>query len=89
MAKEPAPNIDALLDAILQDELEDLHALHRKMSVREYAKFKKMQPQLIYYYIRTRQLKEEPCSECGRKVIDVQTADRFFAERDARKRTNT
>lgn len=82
-------NIDSLLEAMQQDELDDAHeaALDgtRKMSVREYAKFKKMQPQLLYYYLRTGKLEEENCI-CGRKVLDVEKADKFFAERDAKRR---
>lgn len=78
--------------AILEDELADAHELAlegtAKMSVREYAKFKKMQPQLIYYYLRTGALKEEACV-CGRKVIDVSHADAFFASREAKRRANS
>jgi hypothetical protein len=81
-----------LESAILEDELADAHeaALEgtAKMSVREYAKFKKMQPQLLYYYLRTAQLSEEPCI-CGRKVIDVKQADEFFATREAKRRANS
>jgi hypothetical protein len=90
--------IDDLEAAILADELADAHeaALQGtvKMSVREYSKFKSLmtgtiwQPQLIYYYIRTGKIKEEPCI-CGRKVIDVRSADEFFAARDTKNRMNT
>ncbi len=84
------PNIDPLWDAILRDGLEDMHTLQsKKMSVREYGKLRGIQPQLVYYYIRTGQLQEEHCSECGRKVIDVVTTDRFFAERNVKKRAST
>lgn len=78
--------------AILEDELADAHEMSlngtAKMSVREYAKYKKMAPQMIYYYIREGKLKEEPCI-CGRKVLDVKGADEFFAAKEAKKRVNT
>lgn len=84
-------NAEDLEAAILADELADAHeaALDGtvKMSVREYAKFKKMQPQLIYYYLRTGKIKEEACI-CGRKVIDVASADEFFAKAEAKKRSD-
>jgi hypothetical protein len=101
MAKEPnhiIRNGDDLEAAILADELADAHELALegsiKMSVREYAKYKSkvtgtiVQPQLIYYYIRTGKIKEEPCI-CGRKVIDVKSADEFFAKRDAKNRSDS
>jgi hypothetical protein len=74
--------------AIEEDELEDAHeaalAGVAKMSVREYARYKHIQPQLVYYYIRTGKIKEAPCI-CGRKVIDVASADAFFRERDEKR----
>jgi hypothetical protein len=85
-------DIDGLLAAMEADELQDAHdaALDgtAKMSVREYAKFKDMAPQLVYYYIRTGKLKEEVCI-CGRKVLDVKLADELFAKRDAKKRSDS
>jgi hypothetical protein len=48
-----------------------------KTSVREYALSRNMQPQLVYYYIRTGKILEEKCI-CGRKVIDIVGADAFF-----------
>jgi hypothetical protein len=65
-----------------------------KMSVIEYARYKsrvtgtKVQPQLVYYYLRTGKIKEEICI-CGRKVIDVQSADEYFAKRDAKNRSDS
>jgi hypothetical protein len=77
---------DVLLDAILRDNLDNfLPPEPTKLSVVEYARHRKMQPQLIYYYIRVGKLKEEDCI-CGRKVLDVATVDKFFTERDAKKR---
>lgn len=61
-----------------------------KMTPREYAKRRSqetgtiVQPQNIYYYIRTGHIPLETC-ECGRKVIDVKVADDFFNERDKKK----
>lgn len=78
-------NMDELAEQMKRDELEDLHEQASqglaKMSVREYAKLKGEQPQLIYYYIRTGKIQEEPCI-CGRKVIDVASADAFMEERE-------
>jgi hypothetical protein len=50
------------------------------LTPREYAKLHGMQPQLVYYYIRTKQLEVELC-KCGRKVIDVVKADTLFASK--------
>jgi hypothetical protein len=38
---------------------------------------KGLQPQLIYYYIRTHKLAQVHC-DCGRKVIDIIEATEFF-----------
>lgn len=85
--------VEDLEAAIKEDELRDAHELalngSAKMSVREYAKHKKLAPQLIYYYIRNGYIKEASCGECGRKVIDVKSADEYLAGRDAKKRLNT
>lgn len=48
-----------------------------KMSPMEYARARKMQPQLVYYYIRTGKIDQGDCI-CGRRVIDVAEADAFF-----------
>lgn len=81
---------EGLQAAIEADELADAHEAAKdgsaKMSVREYAKFKKMQPQLLYYYLRQGYIKEEPCI-CGRKVIDVASADAYLAGKAAKERT--
>lgn len=83
---------EGLEAAILADELADAHeaalAGTVKMSVREYAKFKKIQPQLIYYYLRMEYIKEEVCI-CGRKVLDVASADAYLAGKAAKGRTNS
>lgn len=91
MAKE-IRSVEDLEAAILADELADAHEMAQngsaKMSVREYAKFKKIAPQLIYYYIREGHIGVEACI-CGRKVIDVKSADDYLAEKEAKKRINT
>jgi hypothetical protein len=67
------------------DELRDAE----KLTPREYAELRSLdtgmiiQPQLIYYYIRTRKLELETCV-CGRKVLDVKSTNEFFDERDKR-----
>ena len=48
-----------------------------KLSVRDYARKHKIQPQLLYYYIRRGYIKEEDCV-CGRPVIDVESADKYL-----------
>lgn len=78
-------NADELKKAIEEDDLQDkLASPHHKMSVREYARAKRIQPQLVYYYIRRGYIKEEACGECGRKVIDVESAEEYFALRDSK-----
>lgn len=69
-------NTDDLIRQMEEDDIEYLE----KMSVREYAKYKKMEPQLVYYYIRKGDIIAEACV-CGRKVIDVATADKFLDSR--------
>jgi hypothetical protein len=75
------PNHDELMAQMAADELQDRLELTSKMSVVEYARAKGEQPQLLYYYIRTGKIEVERCI-CGRKVIDVKSADAFLAERD-------
>lgn len=58
-----------------------------KLTPREYAKLRGMQPQLVYYYIRTGAIKMETCI-CGRKVIDVRAADEAIQEKTRKRRTN-
>lgn len=79
-------NPDELQAAIEADELQDKLELAAdgtvKMSVREYAKARSLQPQLVYYYIRRGKIEQKPCGECGRKVINVQQADAIFLKAD-------
>lgn len=58
-------------------EIEDQAAEIGKLTPREYAKIRFMQPQLVYYHLRRGNLKLELCV-CGRKVIDVKETDAFF-----------
>lgn len=78
-------NHDELMRQMAEDDLADELAAAQegiaKMSVVEYARAKKEQPQLIYYYIRSGKIKQEVCV-CGRKVIDVASADAYLKERD-------
>jgi hypothetical protein len=68
----------------LTDQLEAARSGIVMMSVREYAKVRGVEPQLIYYYIRTGKISQDACPCCGRKVIDVGSADEFFRQRDAK-----
>lgn len=102
-ARQQVPrNADELQALIEGDELQDKLDIAvngdpefgppPKMSVREYARLKGLQPQLVYYYIRRGYIKEEPCSECGRKVIDVISAEEYLASKekdDPRRAQNT
>jgi hypothetical protein len=60
-----------------------------KLTPREYAKRRSqqtgtiVQAQLVYYYVRKGELALETCA-CGRNVIDIQEADRFFDAKDKR-----
>lgn len=55
-------------------EIEDQAETVGYLTPREYAKLRDMQPQLVYYYIRTKVIEVELC-KCGRKVISVRAAD--------------
>lgn len=80
-------NADDLQRAIEADELKDQLELAAqgkiKMSVREYAKARKLQPQLVYYYIRKGSIEQSPCGECGRKTINVEQADAIFVKKES------
>lgn len=67
----------------LQDKLQAAHDGIIKMSVREYATARGMQPQLVYYYVRKGYINQDPCI-CGRMVIDVKSADAYLAEKEAK-----
>lgn len=46
--------------------------------VSTYAKVRKLQPQLVHYYIRKGDIEQFPCNCCGSKVISVEQADMIF-----------
>lgn len=86
-------NFDELARQIEQDELQDqidatlageTSGEQTKMTVIDYAKARGMKPQLVYYYIRTKKIRQEKCV-CGRWVIDIKCAEEFFNARAARK----
>jgi hypothetical protein len=54
------------------------------LTPREYAKLNGLNPQLVYYYIRTKKIEVEHC-KCGRKVIHIEAADKVFANSRAGK----
>jgi hypothetical protein len=62
--------IDDLFDEFDKFELEGA----TKLSPREYARLKGMTPQLVYYYIRNGVIETESCI-CGRRVVDVASAN--------------
>jgi hypothetical protein len=76
---------------IAADEARDKEELTKagllKMSPIEYARARKLQPQLVYYYIRAGHIKSEECI-CGRVVIDIESADKYLAEK-AKKQKGT
>ncbi len=73
----PNMNHDELMKRMEQDNLADKAAHVTKMSPMEFARARHMQPQLVYYYIRTGKIQPEECV-CGRMVIDIKAADEFF-----------
>ena len=60
-------------------EIEDQAETVGKLTPREYAKIRHMQPQLVYYHIRNGHFDLELCV-CGRKVVDVAKTDAYFEE---------
>jgi hypothetical protein len=71
----------------LQDRLEEARSpsegdMQVSMSVREYALANGLQPQNVYYYIRSGKIHQRPCGECGRKVIDIAEADAIFKKKE-------
>jgi hypothetical protein len=69
-------NADQLIAQMERDELQDAKVL----SPRDMAKVLGVAPQLLYYYIRTKQIEVKIC-ECGRKVVDVGETIEFFRKR--------
>jgi hypothetical protein len=58
-------------------ELEDQAEEVGYLTPREYARLRHFTPQNIYYHIRNKHIEVETC-KCGRKVISVSAADKFF-----------
>jgi hypothetical protein len=83
MAEENMDEAIARMQA--EDELDAARAGLLKMTPVKYARARKINPPLVYYYIRTGRLKTEKCI-CGDTVIDIAAADEFFAELDQKKR---
>jgi len=88
-----AGNFDELMKQMEQDELEDQldvalegqNGEHgSKMTVIDFAKARKLQPQIVYYYIRQKRFSQERCI-CGRWVIDVKVATEFFDALEAKR----
>jgi hypothetical protein len=63
-------------------EIQDQAETIGKLTPREYAKARGMNPQLMYYYIRTGVVKDERCI-CGRRVLDVRTTDEVLQTKAA------
>ena len=66
-------NTDQLIEQMKLDELSEATL----MTPVDYSKIRPIEPQLVYYRIRSHKLKVHICS-CGRKCIDVEEADAFF-----------
>jgi|SRR5262245_41820715 len=73
MTQDEPPFIESDEDlelAEIQDQAETIGYL----TPREYAKARGMNPQLVYYYLRTGAIKDERC-KCGRRVLNVHDTD--------------
>lgn len=60
------------------DELHELEGVP-KLSPRDYGQLRGIKPQLVYYHIREQHIEAEKCI-CGRTVIDVDMADKYFSK---------
>jgi hypothetical protein len=69
-----AGNIDEFFEFMKQADLEGAP----KMGVIDYAKMRGLYPQKVYAAIRNHKLGTGFCSECGRKVVEVEVADEYF-----------
>lgn len=59
-----------------------------KTSVKVFADSRGLEPQSVYYYIRTGKLTLEECECCGHKVIDIKLATEFFDAKQEEERRN-
>lgn len=70
--------IDDIIRQMEEDELEDKAEATTHLTPIEYAKLRGIKyPQTVYYAIRHGHLKPEQCM-CGRKVINIEAADKHF-----------
>jgi hypothetical protein len=71
--------IDDLFRQMQEDELDDKIELTTHATPIEYARSRGMAPQKVYYALRNHadELKTEQC-KCGRRVLDITTADLYF-----------
>lgn len=67
-----------------EDAIDAAQAGLTKLTPREYAKAKGLQPQLVYYYIRQGKILKETCV-CGRTVVDIESADKFLESKAQKK----
>lgn len=67
-------------DAIKEMQLGDLEGA-TKMSPIDYAKSRGMYPQKVYAAMRNGKLQAYKC-DCGRRVVDVMEADKYFGKGD-------
>jgi hypothetical protein len=83
-------SMDELLAQMEADELEDKLSEQTKATPVEYGRLRGVAPQRVYYYLRTNKLGRQTC-DCGRKVIDIDEADRLFkkGQYDANLRART
>ena len=71
-------NFDDLQKRIAEDELQDGLELAEVMTVRDYARARKIpHAQSVYYHIRAGHIEQKKC-QCGRWVIDVEEADIYL-----------
>lgn len=68
------------LDDHIQEVEEFEYEGAEKLSPIEYARYKGMRPQMVYYYIRNKVLTTEVCA-CGRRVLDVEHSDEALRAR--------
>lgn len=68
---------DELLEQFGRDDLEDKLAEVEIATPRDYAKMRRVAPQLVYYYIRSGKLNTQIC-DCGRRCIPIKEADELF-----------
>jgi hypothetical protein len=73
-------NTDELFKAMRQDELGDTE----KLTPRDFADLVGVTPQLIYYHINAKHISIEKC-QCGRKVVDVAEALKYWNSKPKQK----